>query len=82
MQITDQVAEGGMVKWLHNRRLKSSLFQTDPGSFPGAAGSLVCVCHEGQQRLVLELRRLGGLATSVILPRETRILEEGAAAHT
>ena len=36
-------------------------FQTDPGSIPGAAGSLVCVCHEGQHRLALEPRRLGVL---------------------
>ena len=29
------------------------------GSSPAAAGSLVFVCHEGHQRLVLEPRRLG-----------------------
>ena len=35
------------------------ILQMVAGSSPAAARSLVFVCHEGQQRLVLEPRRLG-----------------------
>ena len=57
---------------------KSLLFQTFPGSSSSAAGSLVCVVMRdsaGSYRT----EKAGGLATSVILPREARILEDGAA---
>ena len=56
------------------------VLQMDPGLIPGAAGSLVFVCNEGRQK-VCRTKTAGGLATSVILPREARILEEGAVAH-
>ena len=44
---------------------------------PGAAGSLVCVVMRdsaGSYRT----EKAGGLATSVIVPRKARILEDGA----
>ena len=52
--------ECGVVKWLQSPSVKFAL-QMVAGSSPAAAGSLVFVCHEGQQRLVLEPRRLGVL---------------------
>ena len=54
------------------------LFQTFPGLSPGADGSIVCVVMRdsaGSYRT----EKAGGLATTAILPREARILKDGAA---